>query len=248
MRSRRIQAWRRRAGVACLLLAVPGWAACGDGPEGESPEKVASSSAGSTSASLLENPPEPPPEQAQAVSVVELGYNHGDARAPVYVVEFSDFGCTYCRQFHLQTWPELRKDFVAEGKVGWKFIPFVSGMFEHSRAATTAALCAENQGGFEPYALRLFEDQRSWKTASDPSQDFLDYARELELDLARFRQCVQEDRRGKEIDEANLAATQLGIRATPTFYVDGYPIQGALPEALFREIFEIQLGEREPSR
>lgn len=230
-----------------LALLLAGSAACEGGSGEERTEAARSDSArSSTTSSLLENPPEAPAQEPQTVRVVELGHDSGDPQAPVYVVEFSDFGCGYCRQFHLDTWPTLREDFVSTGKVGWKLIPFVSGMFENSRAATVAAECAADQGRFPEMGERLFQDQPTWKPSPEPGEHFEGYAREIGLDLERFRGCVETDARGDRIDRANRAATRLGVRATPTFYIDGFPVQGALPETLFREIFRIQLGEKEP--
>ena len=71
-----------------------------------------------------------------------LGYNEGTADAPVRVLEFSDFGCGYCRQFHLESYPALFEEYMEEGKVEWKYVPMVSGMFENSLAATRAGECA----------------------------------------------------------------------------------------------------------
>ena len=67
--------------------------------------------------------------------------------APVRMVEMSDYGCGYCRKFHVETWPVLKRNSWTPAKVEWKFLPFVTGMFKNSPQATRAAECALEQGG-----------------------------------------------------------------------------------------------------
>lgn len=179
------------------------------------------------------------PPQSSHVDVASLGYDVGAANAPVRVVEMSDFGCGYCRKFHLETWPVLRKEFIETGKVRWKFVPFVTGMFAHSDEAAKAAECALDQGpdAFEAMEARLWREQRTWKSSPDASAIFRGWAREQGLDLGRYDTCVSEDRPAQRIAEGRRLANQLGVRGTPTFFILGYPpIPGALPTDTFRKI------------
>lgn len=199
----------------------------------------------SVTADLLENPPSA--QQSPEVNVTELGHDEGDLRAPIYIVEFSDFGCGYCRKFHLETLPTLRSEFIEAGKVSWKIIPFVTGMFSNSRAASTAAECAARQDRFQAMSHELFRDQSTWKPADEPRTHFRDYASRLGLDADAFDRCLEEDPAGDRIERATRAADRLGVRATPTFFIDGYPVQGAIPVDLFREVLETRLAELEES-
>jgi predicted DsbA family dithiol-disulfide isomerase len=64
------------------------------------------------------------------------------------------------------------------------------------------------------------------------------WASETGLDVARFDACLAEDRQIERIAGATAAAQQLGVRATPTFWIVGYgPLQGALPLEAFQGIF-----------
>lgn len=172
-----------------------------------------------------------------------LGHDEGDPEAPVYVVEFSDFGCGYCRKFHLETLPALRREYIETGKVGWKIIPFDNGLFENSPAALTAAECAARQDGFRDMSRRLYQDQGQWKPADEPGPRFRAYAEEIGLDLERFDRCVREDPAADRIAGANRVAARLGLRGTPTFFIDGYPVPGALPLDLFRQVLDRRLEE-----
>ncbi len=75
------------------------------------------------------------------VPVAQVGFNLGSAEAPVKVLEMSDYGCSYCRQFHQETFPALLTEFIETGMVEWKFVPYITGLWESSVAATEAAGC-----------------------------------------------------------------------------------------------------------
>ena len=189
--------------------------------------------------------PEAEPEP-RSLDLAALGVDRGSPQAPVRVIEFSDYGCGYCRKFHQETWPALRSEFVEAGKVEWKFLPYVSGMFKNSSAATTAAECALEQGDrlFEAMNSLIWDKQRDWKGAPDPLPTLRGLAGEAGTDVGRYDSCMQEGRAARRVEAASAVAEEAGVRATPTFFVVGYPpIQGALPTEAFRQILSMVHAE-----
>lgn len=186
--------------------------------------------------------PAPPLDAAEAATgpapdtldLRQLGYGRGAPDAPVTVIEFSDFGCPYCGVFALQTYPELAREFVETGQVRWQFVPMVLGIFPNGDAAARAAECAGEQDGFWPMHDLLFQTQREWKGSGDPLSLFTGYAQRLQLDAERFASCYREDRGRERIRLNNHVAELAGIRATPTFLVEGRMVEGALPAEQFR--------------
>jgi protein-disulfide isomerase len=184
--------------------------------------------------------------QAARVDVASLGFNMGESESPVRVVEMSDYGCSYCRQFHMETFPTLLADYIETGKVEWKFLPFINGMFENSPAATEAAECALEQGPetFRVLNERLWSDQSVWKQSDEPGPVLRAMAMEAGVDGERFDSCLSSDRRMERIQASTSLAGQLGVRGTPTFFVVGYPpLQGALPLESFTEILDAVYAE-----
>ena len=176
----------------------------------------------------------------------QLGFDQGDQDALVKIVEMSDYGCGYCRKFHLETFPILREEFIETGKVLWKFVPFINGMFENSLAATEAAECALEQGAspFEALNERLWTDQASWKGSNDPEPVLRGMAQEAGVNLSEFDACLRNDTRIDRIASAGGTARRLGVRGTPSFYPIGYPpIQGALPTEAFQQVLEFMHQE-----
>ncbi|HZD04764.1 MAG TPA: thioredoxin domain-containing protein [Longimicrobiales bacterium] len=187
--------------------------------------------------------PAPPPSLAAPtadIPIGELGYTAGDSAAPVRVVEFSDFGCGYCRQFHTETFPTLEEEYIATGKVQWKYVPMVLGMFgPNAEVAARAGECALEQGRFPAMRDRLFQEQPRWKRASDPMPVLADLAEDAGLEVERWRTCVEEDRRHDRIAAGTASAFRAGVRGTPTFFVVGFaPIPGALPLDVFRQVLD----------
>ena len=185
----------------------------------------------------------------QELDIASLGYNEGPSDAPVRVLEFSDFGCGYCRRFHEESYPVLVREYMDAGKVEWKYVPMILGMFPNAMEAARAGECAGEQGEFPAMRDLLFERQPAWKQANDPEPLLDGYARELGLDADRFDQCVSEGWRDARIQAGTQLSRQVGVRGTPTFFVGGYaPIPGAIPLDLFRAALDTVYAEatREP--
>jgi protein-disulfide isomerase len=178
-------------------------------------------------------------DEGPRVPVEEVGFNRGVSGAPVKVVEMSDYGCGYCRQFHQETFPTLRTEFIESGMVEWKFVPYITGMFENSLVATEAAECTHLQDteAFEVLNSRLWGSQPDWKGSEEPEVVVRAWVAELGIDMVAFDACLESDDRIDRIAEATILARQIGVRGTPTFVVIGYPpLQGALPLTMFQEI------------
>ena len=184
------------------------------------------------------------PRQSQELDVASLGFNSGPAGAPVRVLEFSDFGCGYCRQFHEQSFPLLEQEYMETGKVEWKYIPIVIGLFPNALEAARAGECAGEQGRFPEMRDLLFERQREWKGSDEPEPLLEGYARGLGLEMERFNNCVSQGWQDDRIRAGTQLSRQVGVRGTPTFFVVGYaPIPGAIPLDLFRQVLDTVYAE-----
>jgi protein-disulfide isomerase len=196
-------------------------------------------------------PPEMPakgvdtaPDDGQ-VDLRSVGYDLGSADAPVVVVEFSDFGCSFCAMFARGTFPELHEEFVETGKVRWKYVPFVMGMFPNGDEAARAAECAGEQDKFWEMHDLLYAHQGEWRRGRDAAGFFASLAAQAELDRGKFASCYREDRRADRTRAANQAARAGGIRATPTFLIDGRRVEGALPAETFRQLLSAAVAGAE---
>ena len=213
-------------------------AACSDAPARD-PDVAGGTPAGAVAEMNASSAPVAPRHvSVQGIDLTGIGYDRGSATAPVVVVDFSDFGCPYCGAFSRETYPTVERDYVQTGKVFFKYVPFVMGMFPNGDAAARASECAGDQGRFWPMYERLYAGQNEWKHAREPLPLLQRYATASGVDATRFTSCYQGSQPHPRTKVADGAAQRLGIRATPTFFVNGHMLEGALPLPQFRQLLD----------
>ena len=190
-----------------------------------------------------------PEEQQEAAAdtseVLDLGHLGHDLGSPddadILVIEFSDFGCVHCQGFHQETFPVLYEEFVEPGDVAWKYIPVTVGGFPNVSEVTEVVECAANQGAFFDLKDRLYQDPDAWGQAEDPQSVVLDWGAEEGLDVEALETCITEGAASDRVEEQTSTARELGLQATPTFVINGQPVQGAPTLDAFRDFFQEQL-------
>lgn len=223
-----------RVGIATAVvgLIVVAWLASGsaaDNGDASAPDQARESAADTT----------------EAVNLAPLGHDLGaEGDAAVFIIEFSDFGCVHCQRFHQESFPTLHEEFIETGEVAWKYIPVTVGGFPNTQEVTEAAECAAEQGAFFDLADRIFHSPDTWTHAEDPHSVVDEWAEEEGLDMEAYRACVREGATRERVREYTETARDLGLRATPTFVVNGQPVQGAPPLEAFRDFIQQELDRR----
>jgi protein-disulfide isomerase len=139
----------------------------------------------------------------------------GNARAPVTLVEFTDYQCPFCGRYARETFPQIERDYVKTGKVKYVMRDFpIAALHPQAFKGHEAARCAGDQGKLWEMHRRLFADQKAMGPAELEA-----HAQAVGLDLARFRQCLDGGKyaaavRG-DLEEGNKA----GVSGTPTFLI-----------------------------
>ena len=170
------------------------------------------------------------------VSLAGIGHDIGGTAAGVFIVEFADFGCSYCAKFNVETMPRLRTAYVEPGIARMKMIPFVTGMFKHSREVAEAAECAAEQGEFRRMHDLLYLKRKEWIGSKNIRVTIDGYARQLGLDRTVFGRCLMNPAIAKRIQQHNALARPLGINGTPTVFVTGRRVPGAVPFEIFQQV------------
>lgn len=181
------------------------------------------------------------PAAGQDDGPARLGFSLGSPDASVIVVEYGDFACSACAQFAVSTWPTIRTRYVDSGQILWRMVPFELG-FRNSEEGARAARCAAEQDAFWAMHDVLFARRDAWVGERSPEGALTALARSAGLDDARFEECYESDRMDDRMDAANRAAREKGVRGTPTFFIDGVAVQGALPVDAFVEILDRALA------
>ncbi|MEU4210492.1 DsbA family protein [Streptomyces sp. NPDC026206] len=151
----------------------------------------------------------------------------GRTDAPVVLVEYADYQCSYCGRFTRETQPELIKKYVDEGVLRVEFRNFPIFGKDSERAAR-AAWAAGRQGRFRQFHEEVFAKLRKGDAlAEDKLAELAGKAGVKDIDAFRT------DMNGPEAEAAvkkdQEEGYSLGVQSTPTFLVGGRPLAGAQP-------------------
>lgn len=180
------------------------------------------------------------------VATPEGGFAMGNPRAKVTLVEYASLACSHCRDFAAQAYAPLKGNFVKSGRVRFEYRPFILNGYD--LAATTVARCAGPRGFF-PIAEAAFATQDQWMArikatpearlkqleGMPPERMFAEMGRiagfqalgaAKGLPAARANACLA-DKAGLQrlLDQTN-AGRALGVKGTPTFFLNGKPVAG----------------------
>jgi protein-disulfide isomerase len=149
----------------------------------------------------------------------ERDHIYGDPDAPISLIEYSDFECPFCQQFHAT--PKALVD-AYPGEVNWVYRHFPLPM--HAPGAqreAEAAECAADLGGNE--AFWAFADAIFARTESNgdgfPATELAPLAAEIGLDSSRFQACLNAGRHTDRVRDDAAEASRLGVDSTPTVFV-----------------------------
>jgi protein-disulfide isomerase len=158
----------------------------------------------------------------------------GSKDAPVILVEFADYECPYCQKVA----PEIKKlhDELG-GKLAVAYKDFPLPMHPHAQKAAEAARCAGKQGQFWAFHDELFSSR---ELGIDQLKA---QAHALKLDSAAFDKCLDEGETAAAVQKDREQGLRLGLGGTPSFFVNGHFLSGALDYAALRKIVDQQLAQ-----
>lgn len=156
----------------------------------------------------------------------------GAADAPITIVEFSDYACTYCIRARA-TLASL--ELIYPGRVRWvhRSVPFISGTPLGAEAAHAAAA----QGQLEAMEALLYAAGGKYDRVGVEMM-----AQSLGLDMLRFRAALDAGTARAAIDQDVAIAHRLGVTVTPAFFINGRPVLGSAPLSTFSFIIEQELA------
>jgi protein-disulfide isomerase len=175
------------------------------------------------------------------------GSGLGDPNAPVRIVEFSDFQCPACAQFHDLTLAQIIDTYVATGQVYFVYrnFPVIDrGASTESHDAANAVYCASEQNRFWEFHDMLFAN-RIGEGAGSFTQARLEAMGELLGLDPSFNECLSNIDYAEEVILDRTAALEAGLNSTPSFLINGQQLIGAQPFGEFVTVIERALAEAE---
>lgn len=154
----------------------------------------------------------------------------GPDTAKVTIIAFSDFQCPYCTRGK-DTLEQIAKAYPNDVKIVFKNLPLP--FHQQALPAAKAALAANNQGKFWEMHDKLFDNQQKLNPAY-----YEEVAKELKLDLEKFKKDMASPEVAKQIDEDKEIAAKNEIQGTPGFFVNGVAVKGAYPFDHFKMIID----------
>jgi protein-disulfide isomerase len=149
----------------------------------------------------------------------------GDEKAPITVIEYASMTCPHCAHFSETTFPELKKRYIDTGKVRFIFREFP--LDQLAAAGFILARCA-GPGKFFPLVETLFAQQRDW-VVQRPLAPLMAIAKQAGLSQQAFEACLDNKEMLEGMEKVrNQAAEKFGVNSTPTFFVNGKRLAGAL--------------------
>jgi protein-disulfide isomerase len=170
------------------------------------------------------------------VRIASGGFDVGSAKAPLTLIEYTDYQCLFCRLFQTATYEEIRTHYIDTGKLRFITRDFPLDMHDNAPRAAIAARCAADQGKFWELRQVMIINANQLQMSK-----LLTYAADLKLDVDKFSACVTSDKYKADIARDVAEGRAAGVTGTPTFIlgrmtdgsIDGVRIVGALPYATF---------------
>lgn len=162
----------------------------------------------------------------------------GDENAPVTIVEYASMTCPHCATFHTGTFQELKTEYIDTGKAN-----FVLREFPFDPLAAAVAMlarCAEDKR-YEVIDL-FFERQRQWAVRDGALGQIRGLARQAGFSDEAFEACLTDQQLLDGINAVkDHGAQTLGVRSTPTLFVDGEEVDGPRNIRTFRTLIDAKL-------
>jgi protein-disulfide isomerase len=170
---------------------------------------------------------------------LNIGLGAGDKNSPVQVIEFADFECPYCADFHKSLRAIEKQDRVS---VGLTYVHFPIQGHRFAIPAARAAECAGKQGRFEAMHDQLFEGQDQFGLKA-----WDDYATAASVpDLEAFDKCIKKTDLIPRVEEGKALGLKLDVQGTPTIIINGWKLGRPPTEAELDQMVQRILAGKRP--
>ena len=165
----------------------------------------------------------------------------GNLNAPITIVEWGDYQCTFCYRFHQSSKDALIEEYVNTGRINFVFRDFpLNG--PDSVLAAQASYCADVQGKYWEYHDEIYKNWAGERTGWVTRQSLDQFANTVGLDLIQFNECLDNKKYEQRVLENEKFGVKIGIKATPSFLIFNNEkitkIEGNQPFSVFRQVID----------
>lgn len=168
----------------------------------------------------------------------------GAGETGVTLVEYGDFQCPGCAQY-FPVMQQIKEHYGDQITFQFRHFPLES-RHQNARAAARAAEAAAKQGKFWEMHDQLFMYQAQWETTNDPISTFESYASNIGIEnMEQFKSDYRSAETNRSISADLKAGRDLGVSATPTFFLDGQKLEGtAASFEGFKQLIDAKIEEK----
>ena len=165
----------------------------------------------------------------------------GNPNAPITIVEWGDYQCTFCYKFHQSSKDVLIEEYVKTGRINFVFRDFpLNGL--DSVLAAQASYCADDQGKYWEYHDEIYKNWAGERTGWVTRQSLDQFANTVGLDLIQFTKCLDDKKYQQRVLENEKFGVKIGIKATPSFLIFNNEkitkVEGNQPFSVFRQVID----------
>ena len=162
----------------------------------------------------------------------------GPADAPVTIIEYSDFQCPFCSR-GAEIIAQVKKKYKDKVRLAFKHFPLP--MHQNAKPAAEASMCVNEQGSdkFWKFHDLAFKHQEKLEKA-----DLEKYAKDSGADMKKFGECLAANKYAGYVQKDMADGEKIGVRSTPTFFINGQIVSGALPIESFSEMIDEELNSK----
>ena len=149
----------------------------------------------------------------------------GSPEAPITIIEYASLTCTHCASFHENGYPALKAKYIDTGKVR-----FALREFPFDPVATAGFMLAHCSGEGRYYSMTdmLFKSQKTWAFSEKPAETLLNTVQQAGFTQDSFNTCLKDQRIYDAVNDVKSRGEKLGVDSTPTFFINGKKVSGAL--------------------
>ncbi len=169
--------------------------------------------------------------------------NHIKGEGAVTLVEYGDFQCPACGQYYPIV-EQVTDKYASDVTFQFRNNPLVS-LHPNAFAGSRAAEAASKQGKFWEMYDKLFGNQQDWAEASNPMKVFETYAKQLGLNVAQFKKDFSSSAVNDAVQADLAAGKKIGVKATPTFVLNGKVIDNPQPTVeAFSQVLDQAIADK----
>ena len=177
------------------------------------------------------------------LNISENDFVIGSLKAPITIIEYASMSCSHCASFHNNTLELLKEEFIDTGKVKYIFRDFP---FNYPALLGSMVMrCVSSDLRYD-YMNALYKLQKTWvnKENAKTTQELYKIMQSGGMTKEEFDKCIKNVDIENEILEGLMAAqSELGVKTTPSFFINGKLLEGNKPIKDFRQIIDKILSE-----